>query len=191
MFEDDGTARTKLLSHLGFSPPPEEKVTTENDIAEQVDALGLKDSVAGGEVLSGSKGATPYTIDNGLDPLEFFNNLSPKADTPLSVSGNQFDTDDTAPVEEASGQEIEGQGDAADSSFDEAVQHALVVGDYKGAVSQCISAGRMADALVIAHVGGASLWESTRDQYLKTSRSSYLKVLIDSLSFLNPCLLLH
>ncbi|KAF3576252.1 hypothetical protein DY000_02031818 [Brassica cretica] len=34
----------------------------------------------------------------------------------------------------------------------------------------------MADALVIAHVGGTSLWESTREKYLKTSRAPYMKV---------------
>ena len=37
-------------------------------------------------------------------------------------------------------------------AFDDAVQSALIVGDYKGAVAQCISANKMADALVIAHV---------------------------------------
>uniref|UniRef100_A0A7N2LYU8 Sec16 Sec23-binding domain-containing protein n=1 Tax=Quercus lobata TaxID=97700 RepID=A0A7N2LYU8_QUELO len=56
------------------------------------------------------------------------------------------------------------------------IQSALIVGDYKGAVAQCISANKMADALVIANVGGAFLWESTRDQYFKISRSPYLKV---------------
>ena len=54
-------------------------------------------------------------------------------------------------------------------AFDDAVQSALIVGDYKGAVALCISANKMVDALVIAHVGGASLWESTRDQYFKIS----------------------
>ncbi|XP_062173815.1 protein transport protein SEC31 homolog B-like, partial [Alnus glutinosa] len=65
---------------------------------------------------------------------------------------------------------------SADPTFDDGVQHASIVGDYKGAVAQCISANKMADALVIAHFGGASLWESTRDQYFRISRSPYLKV---------------
>jgi protein transport protein SEC31 len=52
----------------------------------------------------------------------------------------------------------------------------LVLGDYKEAVAQCITANKLADALVIAHVGGTSLWEKTRDQYLKMSSSPYLKV---------------
>nr|DAD40169.1 TPA_asm: hypothetical protein HUJ06_014492 [Nelumbo nucifera] len=42
----------------------------------------------------------------------------------------------------------------------------------------------MADALVIAHVGSPCLWESTRDQYLKRSHSSYLKVIIYAVLYL-------
>ena len=71
--------------------------------------------------------------------------------------------------------------ESSDPSFDDSVQHALVVGDYNGAVMQCISANKWADALVIAHVGNASLWESTRDQYLKMVRSPYLKVADDNI----------
>ena len=73
-------------------------------------------------------------------------------------------------------QEPDGFEESTDPAFDDAVQSALIVGDYKGAVAQCISANKMADALVIANVGGASLWESTQDQYLKISRPPYLKV---------------
>ncbi|KAK9036031.1 hypothetical protein V6N11_078052 [Hibiscus sabdariffa] len=71
----------------------------------------------------------------------------------------------------------DGLEESADTSLDDVVQRALVVGDYKGAVEQCIAAKKkMADALVIDHVGGVSLWESTRNQYLKMNRSPYLKV---------------
>nr|KYP67966.1 Protein transport protein SEC31 [Cajanus cajan] len=123
MFEDDGTARTKLLSHLGFNVPSEAKDTVNDDLSQEVNALGLEDT----------------TVDNNVQ--------------------------DDVEAEES-----------GDPSFDDSVQHALVVGDYKGAVMQCISANKWADALVIAHVGNASLWESTRNQYLKMIRSPYLKI---------------
>ncbi|KAL3516403.1 hypothetical protein ACH5RR_023305 [Cinchona calisaya] len=174
MFEDEGTARTKLLSHLGFSPPSEEKETVENYIAEQVNAVDLDESEKDKDGYATTKETVMYANDNGED---FFNNLpSPKADTPVSTCESKFITGDFVPVQEGSEQEMEGQEDVDDSSFDDAVQRALVVGDYKGAVAQCISASRMADALVIAHAGGASLWESTCNKYLKTSQSPYLKV---------------
>lgn len=172
MFEDDGTARTKLLAHLGFSIPEESVETVQDDVSQQVNTLGLEDNIAGKAVNAAEKEPTVFTYDNGED---FFNNLpSPKADTPVSSSGNNF-VGEAIPNEEQ-GQILDGVEDSTDPAFDDAVQCALVVGDYKGAVAHCISVNKMADALVIAHVGGASLWESTRDQYLKMSSSPYLKV---------------
>lgn len=172
MFNEDGTARSKLLSHLGFSPPAEESDTSKNDVSEELNGLGLDESATTKEI-SGKKESTLFGNDNGED---FFNNLpSPKADTPLANSKEEFVIGESV---KDSQQEIDGHEESCDPSFDDAVQRALVVGDYKGAVAQCISANRLADALVIAHVGGASLWENTRDQYLKTSRSPYLKVVM-------------
>ncbi|KAK3008587.1 hypothetical protein RJ639_013167 [Escallonia herrerae] len=174
MFEDEGTARTKLLTHLGFTLPPEGKDAEHADLSQEVSAISLEETGQNEEGNTGHKEATIYPSEDGE---EFFNNLpSPKADTPLATSGNNIAIDDSIPSGEELQEEIGGQEDIADLSFDDAVQRALVVGDYKGAVAQCISANRMADALVIANVGGSSLWESTRDQYFKKSRSPYLKV---------------
>ncbi|KAB1998781.1 hypothetical protein ES319_D12G113900v1 [Gossypium barbadense] len=174
MFEDDGTARTKLLMHLGFSLPAEEKDTVQDDLSRSLNDITLEDKVAekvGHEV---EKEATLFAADNGED---FFNNLpSPKTDTPVSPSGDNFAIESGVPSEELIPQESDGLEESVDQSFNDAVQRALVVGDYKGAVNQCIAANKMSDALVIAHVGGASLWESTCDQYLKISHSPYLKV---------------
>ncbi|CAA0808925.1 Protein transport protein SEC31 homolog B [Striga hermonthica] len=171
MFNEDGTARSKLLSHLGFSTPDEESDTLNNDVSEQVNTLGHDESTTIGEGASGYRVSALVATDNGED---FFDNLSsPKADTPVSNSKNEFVVGDS--VNETY-PETDGQEEIPDSSFDDAVQRALIVGDYKGAVAQCISANRLADALVIAHVGGDSLWNNTRDQYLKTSTTPYLKV---------------
>ncbi|XP_057976811.1 protein transport protein SEC31 homolog B [Malania oleifera] len=174
MFEDEGTARTKLLTHLGFSAPTEGKDAAQDDLSQQINALGVDEKVLDKDVHVGDKETAIFPSDNGED---FFNNLpSPKADTPLSSSGGNFVAEDAVPSGEQMQQESDGQDECADPSFDDGIQRALVVGDYKGAVAQCISANKIADALVIAHVGGASLWESTRDQYLKMSHSPYLKV---------------
>jgi protein transport protein SEC31 len=60
---------------------------------------------------------------------------------------------------------------------DAMVQRALVVGDYRGAVDACIAAGRHADALVLASVGGADLWEETRAAHIAANaRKPYLRV---------------
>ena len=172
MFEDDGTARTKLLSHLGFSVSTESQ-DSQGEISQDVGALQLNDAAAADNIGYGDgREATLFPSDNGED---FFNNLpSPKADTPLSTAGDNHAAEDTVAAEEP--QVEEGVEDNGVSSFADGVQRALVVGDYKGAVGLCVSANKMADALVIAHVGGGSLWENTRDQYLKMSHSPYLKV---------------
>ncbi|XP_057523798.1 protein transport protein SEC31 homolog B isoform X2 [Amaranthus tricolor] len=173
MFEDEGTARSKLLAHLGFSVPEEVKESVQDDLSQQVNAFGLEDHEAEKPASVSVQETTPKFFDNGED---FFNNLpSPKAETPVSSASNNF-VGEAAPTEEPRQPDADILEESSDPEFDDAVQRALVVGNYKEAVTLCISANKMADALVIAHVGGASLWEKTRDQYLKTSRLPYLQV---------------
>ena len=63
--------------------------------------------------------------------------------------------------------------DASDAE----VQRALVVGDYPGAVAACVAAGRHADALVLASVGGTELWEKTRAAHIAANISRpYMRV---------------
>ncbi|KAJ7547293.1 hypothetical protein O6H91_08G078700 [Diphasiastrum complanatum] len=63
-----------------------------------------------------------------------------------------------------------------DEETEKAIQRALVVGDFKVAVEHCLSANRMADALILAYVGGTSLWERTQNEYMQRNRRPYLKV---------------
>ncbi|XP_078428662.1 transducin family protein / WD-40 repeat family protein [Wolffia australiana] len=169
MFEDDGTARTKLLAHLGFS------------VAEQAqEAEALSQEVAQKLSLDETAGnIKSFDLDSGES---FFNNPQPLDSFPVEAPA-------VSEIEQKP-LETEGLAERAESSFDDSIRHALIIGDYKGAVSQCISAGRMADALVIANMGGPALWESTRDQYLQRSSLSYLKVVSamvknDLLAFVN------
>ncbi|KAJ6299438.1 hypothetical protein OIU76_020409 [Salix suchowensis] len=175
MFEEDGTARTRMLAHLGFSVPIEEKdAEQENGLNQQINAIRLDDTPTDKEGYENNKEATIFSADDGED---FFNNLpSPKADASSAPSGDNLDLGNSAPIVEEISQEPETLEESADPSFDDSIQRALVLGDYKGAVAQCISANKIADALVIAHAGGTSLWENTLDQYLKLSPSPYLKI---------------
>ncbi|CAH2036931.1 unnamed protein product [Thlaspi arvense] len=114
MLEEDGTAKTKLRIHLGFSLPSEDQNVNEPH------AIYSSENVK----------ETQHIPEESSDPL-----------------------------------------------FDDAIQRSLIVGDYKEAVAQCLSANKMADALVIASVGGTTLWESTRDKYLRMSNVPYMKVI--------------
>ncbi|RWV98696.1 hypothetical protein GW17_00038438 [Ensete ventricosum] len=164
MFEEEGTARTKLLSYLGFTMPVEC-----SDKYSDLDNLGkgLENTLSLDTRSSVEVDVSTYSIDNGE---EFFNN------PPISEDSSAYE-EKSVPNGEKAEKEPEEPSRSYDPSFDDSIQHALVVGDYKGAVLQCIAADRMADALVIAHAGGSSLWESTRDQYLKNNLAPYLKLL--------------
>uniref|UniRef100_M8AXY9 Sec16 Sec23-binding domain-containing protein n=1 Tax=Aegilops tauschii TaxID=37682 RepID=M8AXY9_AEGTA len=158
MFEDGDTARTKLLVHLGFNPPQEPTVNATDELSKSLaDTLNLDHGTDNMDA--------QFLADNGDD---FFNNPQPSetslAEEPISTNVQEIE------------QEMPENIVLSDPSIDKSIQHALVVGDYKGAVNQCLAANRMADALVIAHAGGSALWESTRNQYLKNSVSPYLKV---------------
>ncbi|KAJ0977981.1 hypothetical protein J5N97_013455 [Dioscorea zingiberensis] len=154
MFEEEGTARSKLLAHLGFNVN-DESGNASNGIEKKLSGtLGLEDV---GE-------SNVFPVDNDED---FFNNIQ-------HLVGSLSDND--VPNGKEIVKEPEELLDSSEHTTDDNIQRALVVGDYKGAVLQCISANKMADALVIANLGGSFLWESTRDQYLKKSLSPYLKV---------------
>ncbi|XP_010938544.1 protein transport protein SEC31 homolog B isoform X1 [Elaeis guineensis] len=168
MFEEEGTARTKLLAHLGFNVPDDRSENAPDDLGKILtNALGFDK----GALDEGGEGSV-FPTDDGED---FFNNLQPSIDSSISEDSN-------LPNGKQMQKEPQEHVETTDPSTDDSIQRALVVGDYKGAVLQCIGANRMADALVIAHVGGPSLWESTRDQYLKNSLSPYLKVVLAMVS---------
>ncbi|KAH7443245.1 hypothetical protein KP509_02G027200 [Ceratopteris richardii] len=179
MFEEQ--ARTSLLSHLGFTvPQPEENKKEENAEevlnAETEDKLNISNGsikdVAEELSFTGAGLDGHEAFDDGAD---FFNNLStPKgAVSPQLLQQAQ---------KEAVGDSIMHEAEHQDDSFEEddceqAVRRALIVANFKDAVRQCLSENRMADALVLAHVGGAELWEETLAAYFKKHRRPYQRVL--------------
>ena len=104
IFEDDGTARTKLLSYLGFSVPTKEKDSVK-DLSQEVKALELDDTVTENVGYGDDKEVNVFPTDNGED---FFNNLGP-AGMPVSTTrGENFAIGDTAPDSEQLQQEPDG-----------------------------------------------------------------------------------
>eukprot|EP00579_Thalassiosira_antarctica_P000907 CAMPEP_0201876878 /NCGR_PEP_ID=MMETSP0902-20130614/8436_1 /ASSEMBLY_ACC=CAM_ASM_000551 /TAXON_ID=420261 /ORGANISM="Thalassiosira antarctica, Strain CCMP982" /LENGTH=1129 /DNA_ID=CAMNT_0048404213 /DNA_START=68 /DNA_END=3457 /DNA_ORIENTATION=+ len=53
-----------------------------------------------------------------------------------------------------------------------AVQDALLVGNFEAAVECCFRSGNLADALVLASCGGADLWQKTQAQYFAREAKS-------------------
>uniref|UniRef100_A0A6N2KMH3 Uncharacterized protein n=1 Tax=Salix viminalis TaxID=40686 RepID=A0A6N2KMH3_SALVM len=96
MFEEDGTARTRMLAHLGFSIPVEEKdAVPEDNLTQEINSIRLNDTPADEMGYENNQEATIFSADDGED---FFNNLpSPKADTSLVPSGDNVGLEKSAP----------------------------------------------------------------------------------------------
>lgn len=56
------------------------------------------------------------------------------------------------------------------------IQKALFVGNYEGAVDTCFKAGRLADALLVANIGGAELFKKTMHRYMRRNPRPYMAV---------------
>ncbi len=75
---------------------------------------------------------------------------------------------------------------------EEDIQRALFVGNYDAAVEACFRAGRMADALLIANIGGAELYKKAMGRYMRKQPRPYMQVgllLLAALALLLPAVL--
>jgi hypothetical protein len=62
------------------------------------------------------------------------------------------------------------------SESERQIQLALVVGNYAAAVEACMADGRMADALLLASIGGEDLWHKVQKAFMKREPKPYMKV---------------
>lgn len=56
------------------------------------------------------------------------------------------------------------------------IQKAIFVGNYDAAVDTCLKVGRLADALLIANIGGADLFKKTMQRYMRRNPRPYMAV---------------
>ncbi|CAN6312709.1 unnamed protein product [Urochloa humidicola] len=159
LLADEGTARTNLLAHLGFNAL-EETTDSTNELGKTLsDTLNIDKDPFTGSI------DAQFLVDNEDG---FVNN---------KLSQKNLSQEQNSTAGEQTLQETVEKSAISDPSVDASIQCALVTGDYKGAVNKCISANRIADALVIAHAGGSTLWETTCINYIRNSTSPYLKVI--------------
>ncbi|CAM0152285.1 unnamed protein product [Urochloa decumbens] len=161
LLAEEGTARTNLLAHLGFNALEATTRDSTNELGKTLsDMLNIDN-----DPFTGSMDAR-VLVDNEDG---FVNNLQ--------LSQKNLSRERNSTAGEQTLQETVDKSAMSDPSVDASIQRALVTGDYKVAVNQCISANHIADALVIAHAGGSTLWESTCNNYIRNSTSPYLKTI--------------
>lgn len=56
------------------------------------------------------------------------------------------------------------------------ITRALLVGNYSAAADAALAAGRMADALLVANLGGADLFKRTMQRYMRRNPRPYMQV---------------
>ncbi|BBN16840.1 protein transport protein SEC31 [Marchantia polymorpha subsp. ruderalis] len=182
MLEDD--ARKKLLAHLNFDVQP-----TENDDDRRPEQKpdGSEDTIpVDSESPEGDCEPSPSPVDEDVQQAseagedDFFDNIhTPKKSDGVPTGGLSDLTLDSDRIEVDSSQSPATEGGDVDHLIEseEAIQRALVVGDFALAVKHCMTANRMADALIIARLGEATLWEKTQNAYIRKTGRSYLKIM--------------
>ncbi|KAG6544223.1 hypothetical protein Mapa_014326 [Marchantia paleacea] len=178
MLEDD--ARKKLLAHLNFDVQPAEN---EDDRRpdESEDPIPVNS-----ESPEGDCEPSPSPADEDVQQAseagedDFFDKiLTPKKSDGVPTGGLSDLTLDSDGIEVDASQGPATEGEDVDNLIEseEAIQRALIVGDFALAVKHCMTANRMADALIIARLGEATLWEKTQNAYIKKTGRSYLKIM--------------
>ncbi|UPR03903.1 protein transport protein SEC31 [Chloropicon primus] len=170
----EGDTRKQLLEHLGYKPQTEE----EEAPAEQADANGLVNP-AGNLSLDGNLDEINQQLaqPEAFNDEDFFDNLQ-GVPSPLPSPAPKKEEAAAASPEESKPEETEQVAGEELDDIDREIKHALFVGNYGEAVNVCLKADKMADALMIASVGGADLWAKTQKAYLSKNSKGYMKVLL-------------
>jgi protein transport protein SEC31 len=162
-------AREELLSHLGFksgeiAAAAEKYVKKMNPKTNSPD----KNSNAGGENMNST-----FTGD-GSDATEVFGSPPLPVNRASDVASPVFpiiDPNSTA-VQTATAAMIATA--IAGEEAEETIRHAIVVGNFPAAVDCCLSAGLLAEALILAQCGDQSLWSRTQEAFFEKQRSRHL-----------------
>mmetsp|Transcript_32134 Transcript_32134/g.91150 ORF Transcript_32134/g.91150 Transcript_32134/m.91150 type:complete len:1157 (-) Transcript_32134:57-3527(-) len=165
LFEDD--ARRQLLTHLGFESKLAEVAAVTSAVEEMsvaADGEGAVPAPPPAKPAGDAAGFFDELPDQGPgDGGDFFENLPatlPGASPKKAAAGDDMPPNSPGPMEPG---EME-------------VLSALYTGNYETAVAACLQHGRMADALVLASIGGAELWKSTQKEYMARTPKPYMTV---------------
>ena len=166
LYQDD--ARRTLLKILGHEPPTPAEATAATDEAVEGATEGLGDLA-----INDGKAKPEDAPAEGGDGSDFFDNLPEKAGSvPPSPKPQENGVLRQGFQDKAPGL---GQDEDLDESEIE-IQKAIFVGDYETAVAACLEKGRLADALVLASIGGTELWDATQREYMRRANLPYMKI---------------
>ncbi|KAI8473947.1 MAG: hypothetical protein J3K34DRAFT_161809 [Monoraphidium minutum] len=156
-------------------------------LATAVEAMGLPDGRPSAEPPAAGGGEDFFAQEG--DNLEgFFDNLPDAPPPPPAAPAGAASADEppiaraasangAPPSEPATPVGGPDMAAAAAAEGEEDIQKALFVGNYEGAVELCFKANRLADALLIANIGGAELFKRAMHRYMRRSPRPYMTIL--------------
>eukprot|EP00775_Hariotina_reticulata_P008692 gene8692-8873_t len=120
------------------------------------------------------------------DPHGFFDSLpdQPSADVTAAAGFGATNSSSLVPTLSNGGALSEPPTPMADPNHvpegaerEDEIQKAIFVGNYEGAVDTCLKTGRLADALLIANIGGNELFKKTMHRYMRRNPRPYMAVI--------------
>lgn len=166
LFEDD--ARRQLLAKLGFSEAllaqgsGASLAAVAETLASAADKLSMADGITKPSI------QVPGEDLTAQDDPNFFDNLPeqrpPPPPVPVAPGTEEADKEEPIAIPDVN------------NEHEEEIQRALFVGNYEAAVEGCLRAARMADALLIANIGGADLYKRTMQRYMQRNPKPYMQV---------------
>ncbi|EIE18851.1 hypothetical protein COCSUDRAFT_49081 [Coccomyxa subellipsoidea C-169] len=170
--------KRQLLAHLGFEdvlPQAEGAAEAEAALAAAAESLQLtspRDGAAGTSPprngVADANGDAAF-LGNEDAGESFFENL-PEVETASPQQPSRTNSA-LSPRPATAGED---HGEAGESEAE--IQRALFVSNYAAALDICLQADRMADALLIASIGGGDLWARAQKEYIRRAPRPYMKI---------------
>ncbi|KAF6262154.1 hypothetical protein COO60DRAFT_1470516 [Scenedesmus sp. NREL 46B-D3] len=165
--------------------------TSSVDVAGQqlhsaMEQLGLGD----GRPVIEVPGEAEDFFNQADDPHGFFDSLPEQnsgdstAAAAAAAAGSSFSLGGAAGLSNGGGSYSEPATPMADANpvqegteREDDIQKAIFVGNYEGAVDTCLKVGRLADALLVANIGGPELFKRTMHRYMRRNPRPYMAVI--------------
>jgi protein transport protein SEC31 len=168
LFLSGDAQRNALLSKLGYAPP-------ESKTATETDASGPDDAAPAPALAD-----TPLDAGNADDFFDNFDEPAEATDAPTEAVEPSSTTGPAAALADLSLQDDDNKNLVPEST---SIKRALILGDFATAVDECMAAGRLADALMIASCASdETLWQKTQQAYFTKTKSQFLRNVLRSVA---------
>ena len=184
LYDEDG--RKTLMRYFGFPEPtpvveevPEQQAALDTAAAQLSAAAAQMEADAGIAASQVQSMSLTSAVGDGAD---FFDDLDAEPEKPAVVEPEPAPASKTSaeakptPAENGVSSPMDAPASSFSTTGEDDIQRNLIIGDYPAAASVAMKAGRIADALVVASIGGQDLWKKTLNEYMAMAHLPYMKL---------------